>query len=713
MSTIGHTFIDSSGIRTISTAPGRVLIVDDEPRMTASLQALLESDGHETVTANSGQDAIDKLKSGVFDVVLADVRMPEVDGIDVLRAARDVEPDRPVVLMTAYASLETAVAALNDGAYDYLLKPIDLTEMRLTVRRAVEKRRLDQLRDILVNELSEKNSTLARRVVELNALHEVGAALSTSGKLGDLLKAILNLATGVIGANYGSILLLNESGEALKIAATSGTPVGTDQRTRIPIEDTIAGQVVQSGDPVIIEDVENDPRLARRNRPQFETSSLICAPLKTPNAIVGVINLSDKRDRSPFSIDDLRLLVTLAAQAAMAIEDSQHYQQISRRLSEVTALYDLSMQLSNVERIDEMVTTVFETLTQLTRCERIQWWEWSSAAGEVILRADTEAARVGRSVCAVCAAIDDVTFSNDAVASKAVRSALAETKEYPARLKVMTIPVRSAESPLGMFVLIREHGTPCTEHERHLAGIVGSQAERIFERQRTLLNASRLVTMGKMISEISHDLRKPLTNIRGSLQVLGSRLGEANEFGEILKETDKEIVRLATLVSELVDFSNPKRYRTERRDLAPALRRAASLVERTAKKNNIALSVEIPEQLPPIFCDENQIIEGTLNILMNAIEAMTDGGELDIKAEVCTSDNDDQKFLLILISDTGPGMNQSELARIFERYYTTKSSGTGLGLSIVQRIINSHEGTIHAESEPGAGTTFRVELPIR
>lgn len=713
MNTTHKTIKSTTDLSSPSTAPGRILIVDDEPRMTASLQALLESDGHEAVTANSGQDAIDKLKSGSFDIVLADVRMPEIDGIDVLRASRDLEPDRPVVLMTAYASLETAVAALNDGAYDYLMKPIDLTEMRLTVRRAVEKRRLDQLRDNLVNELRDKNITLARRVVELNALHEVGAALSTSGELNDLLKAILNLATGVIGSNYGSIMLLNEAGDALTVAATSGMPTGTDVKTHIPIEDTIAGQVVQTGDPLIIEDVENDPRLARRNRPQFETRSLICAPLKTPNAIVGVINLSDKRDHSPFSLDDLRLLVTLAAQAAMAIEDAQHYQQVSRQLSEITALYDLSTRLSNVERIDEMVGTVFDTLGQLTRCDQIQWWEWSSASGEVVLRGDTKAMSLNRPVCTTHVALDLAAFNDDVQSSQTIVHALLATGDYPQRLSAMTVPVRSAESPLGMFVLLRHRQTPCSEHERHLAGIVGSQAERIFERQRTLLNASRLVTMGKMISEIAHDLRKPLTNIRGSLQVLGSRLGEENNFGTILKDTDKEIVRLATLVTELVDFSNPKRYRTERRDLAPALKRAASLVERTAKKNDITLTTEIPGQLPPIFCDENQIIEGILNILMNAIEAMPGGGKLDITAEVCAAQNGDDKTLLILISDTGPGMNQNELARIFERYYTTKSSGTGLGLPIVQRIINSHEGTIRAESEPGAGTTFRVELPIR
>ncbi len=711
MTTTGTATTTKSALQ-VKVSTGRILVVDDEERMASSLQAVLAKEGHEVAIALSGEEALECLNREPYDVLLVDVRMPKVGGVDVLRQARDINPDRPVILMTAYASLENAVAAINEGAYDYLLKPIDLTEMRLTVRRAIEAFRLNQMQWSLLEELQDKNRSLSRRVVELNALHEVGAALSTTGEVGALLKSILNLATGVIGARYGSIMLMDEERGTLRVAANSGhIPTSGEPITEIPIGDSIAGQVARTGEPLIVKDVENDPRFSRRNRPQFETSSLICAPLKTPNGVLGTISLSDKRDRSQFTMEDLRLLVTLAAQAAMAIADSQHYQQISQQLDEITALHNLSDTLTKVERTDEMVDAVSKTLREVANCERIQWWEWHSDPKQIVLAFDSQRAVAAQKETNAITALCE-TFSDADSCARAIREAMNHIQSPAGVGTILALPVHSAESPLGVFALFRDHTRPFTEHEIHLVNIVRSQAERIFERQRALLNASRLVTMGKMISEISHDLRKPLTNIRGGLQVLQSRVVDDPENVGILKETDREIVRLATLVQELVDFSNPTRYRTARRDIASGLLRAVQLTERAAHKNGVTVNAAIPDRLPPIFCDENQIIEALLNVLMNAIEAMPNGGTLTFDAQVEECD-DPTEQLVITITDTGPGIQRAELARIFERYYTTKESGTGLGLPIVQRIIQSHDGTVTADSSPGVGTTFRVELPVR
>jgi signal transduction histidine kinase len=136
-------------------------------------------------------------------------------------------------------------------------------------------------------------------------------------------------------------------------------------------------------------------------------------------------------------------------------------------------------------------------------------------------------------------------------------------------------------------------------------------------------------------------------------------------------------------------------------------------VRRAADRAKVTIETTIPDRLPLIFCDENQIIEALLNMLMNAIEAMTGGGTLTVCASATAIGDGDPDLIDITIADSGPGMSRAELARVFERYYTTKASGTGLGLAIVQRIINSYEGTVNASSEPGIGTTLRVQLPVR
>lgn len=143
------------------------------------------------------------------------------------------------------------------------------------------------------------------------------------------------------------------------------------------------------------------------------------------------------------------------------------------------------------------------------------------------------------------------------------------------------------------------------------------------------------------------------------------------------------------------------------------MRRAVGLIERAATKHSIRISVDIPDRLPPIFCDENQIIEALLNVLSNAVDAMPNGGTLEVAVTLCAAGAGGSPKIVISVRDQGHGMEPGELTRIFERYYTTKSSGTGLGLAIVQRLIRAHEGEVRAESAPGKGTTFYLELPVR
>lgn len=709
-----HVAVRPQGISpgTGAAPAGHVLVVDDDPGMARSLAELLALEGHTAVAAFSVAEARERLEAESFDLVLTDVRMPGGGGIALLRASRDSDPERPVIMMTAFATVESAVGALNDGAYDYLIKPIDQNELFLTTRRAIEKRRLHQATRNLMGELRRTNHTLARRVAELNVLHEVSAALSSTAELSELLEDILRHATQVVGARYGSILLTDTGKNVLVIEAVTGESRSASQERTVAMEDSIAGYVATSGEPLLIEDVESDARFGHRNRRQFETKSLIVAPLKTPKAVLGALCLSDRTDQSCFTEDDLRILVTLAAQAAMAIDDARHYQEVSRRLAEVTALHDLAGRLSAVERTDQMVMAVFAAFDQLLQSDSLQWWRWDSAAGVVRLDTDTHQPLAENPDGAITVALDAALLRHGAGHEESVRGALtAAGWGYPPGA-ILTISVGSTDQPLGLFAVLRRDSNPFDENELRLAHLVGSLAERIFERQRALLNASRLVTMGKMMSEISHDLRKPLTNIRGSLQVLMAKHGIPAETTEILKATEQEVVRLAALVTELVEFSNPTRYRTERRDFRPILLRSIELIEQSAGKHGIAVVTDIPPRLRSIFCDDNQMIEAILNILINAVEAMESGGTLTVAAAVEPDPSGEREWVVVTISDTGPGMARPELDRIFERYYTTKETGTGLGLAAVQRIIGACDGTIDARSTPGEGTAFTLRLPV-
>ncbi|MBI3872746.1 MAG: GAF domain-containing protein, partial [candidate division Zixibacteria bacterium] len=569
----------------------------------------------------------------------------------------------------------------------------------------------------LMDDLHRSHQDLSRHVAELNALYDASTALSTTSDLPQLLHDILRLATGVIGAAHGSIMLADHARGMLTVSASVGLTAEQFQDSQLSMGESIAGSVAAAGEPLLIENVETDPRFARHNRHQFESKSLLCVPLKTPKATLGVISLSDKRGALAFSHEDLRLLVTLAAQAAVAIEDAGNFQQVRRQLNEVTALHDLSDRLSEVGRIDQMVMAAFACFDQLVGSDGLQWWQWDEATAALRLYADTDHPYRDDPEDTATFRADPAELSDPLRCMEAFGRLLSALPGAERPQFHLAVPVRSSGRPLGVFVILRRAGRPFTESETRLVSLVAAQAERIFDRQRALWNASRLVTMGNMISEISHDLRKPLTNIRGSLQVLRGRLEPGGDMTALLTATEEEVVRLATLVTELVDFSNPKRYRTERRDVRPILTRALALIGQSAQKHKIELAVDIPPVMRPIFCDENQLTEALLNIFMNAIEAMSGPSRSDGRLTVRATSEPDfatgGEEITIAIADNGPGMTPAELARCFERYYTTKPTGTGLGLAIVERIVQAQDGRIEAESTPGVGTTFRLHFPVR
>src|SRR5690242_7779407 len=168
--------------------PPRVLIVDDEESVTVTMAAILEMDGYSVATALRGADALEQIQGEVFDLVLTDLRLDDFDGMEVLAAARRKAPDTVGIVLTGYASLESAVKALRQGAYDYMLKPADVEELRATVARGIERRKLGlQLRERIAEleqanrTISELNDSLQDRVAQATQdlqarVHELDAA---------------------------------------------------------------------------------------------------------------------------------------------------------------------------------------------------------------------------------------------------------------------------------------------------------------------------------------------------------------------------------------------------------------------------------------------------------------------------------------------------------------------------------------------------------
>ena len=244
----------------------KILVVDDEVRMCDSLFELLSGAGYEVATTQSAIDAIDKIKADNFDLVISDIKMPGKTGLELLKAVKSIDPEIVVILITGYASLESALEAIKEGAFEYHLKPVEFSQLEISVKRGLETRASTLARRQLVEDLKIANLNLNNRLNEINALYEAGKSLSAASNLKELLEKIVTLASGVTQAEIGSLMLIDKAGEFLTIKTSIGLDRKMADAVRLPIGESIAGYVAMLGEPLIVPDVEKDDRFKRINK---------------------------------------------------------------------------------------------------------------------------------------------------------------------------------------------------------------------------------------------------------------------------------------------------------------------------------------------------------------------------------------------------------------------------------------------------------------
>ncbi len=703
----------------------RIIIVDDEQRMCESLSALLTGDGYDVRSFQKSAEAADAIRGGKVDLVVSDIKMPNMDGLELLRVIKEVDEEIPVILMTGYAALESAVEAVARGAYDYLMKPIEFTSLELAVKRALEKRKSVIDRRQLLERLKIATLLQERRINELNALYEAGKSIGSTSNLKDLLRQIVTLASAVTESRIGSIMLLDETGENLTIAAASGLSQDIIDATIVPVGSSISGHVAQTGEPLMIEDIEKDEEFRRTNRERYGAASLLCAPLRIKNRVIGVINMANKEDGGKFSENDKRLLVTFASQAAVAVDDANQFEKNRRRLVEFEILHEISTEMRKIQSVNEFRVILGEKLKRVFPVDYTLWFNWNPEGRIFELGAATgtkdipltesggiDLASITREKISLSeigideTAVDDISNLTTVVAE--------HLKHYPhfpqPGRAFMAVPIVRHGQLAHVLCLGADSDQAYTADDISLSRLVISQAALLFERENALLNATRLLTMGNMISEISHDLRKPLTSIKGGLQIVRQRWPEIDK-ADLVQMMDSEIHRMNELVRELVDFSNPNKYQTAKVDLRDIVKRAGELVGPDLAKRKIEIDFEFGKANYEILINKNQIIEVLLNLMMNAIDAMPSGGKLTIAGLVEKPKHKKDEYLALKVIDTGVGIKKDKLSRVFDRYYTSKETGTGLGLAVVERVISAHNGTLAVDSEEGVGTTFTLYFP--
>ena len=229
-----------------------------------------------------------------------------------------------------------------------------------------------------------------------------------------------------------------------------------------------------------------------------------------------------------------------------------------------------------------------------------------------------------------------------------------------------------------------------------------SQLKKLEE---DLRRSERLAALGKMAAGVAHELRNPLSSIKGLALVLQSRFKEDNSDRETATILVQEVERLNRSISELLDYARPQQLKKENFDIVQLLNKAVSLMRIDAETAGVELRTHFDENLEPFNGDEDRLTQVLLNLLLNGIQAMEDGGTLDIRAGAT-----DRK-IEIVVTDSGCGISEKDLTRVFDPYFTTKPDGTGLGMAMSAKIIEEHGGEIRLQSKVGEGTSVIIEIP--
>ncbi len=239
------------------------------------------------------------------------------------------------------------------------------------------------------------------------------------------------------------------------------------------------------------------------------------------------------------------------------------------------------------------------------------------------------------------------------------------------------------------------------------AVLVLHDLREVKELQQRARRAEHLASIGRMAATVAHEIRNPLSSIRGFAQYFATMFKEDEEERSYAVAMMEESDRLNRVVSELLDYARPLELNIETTSIQSLFEDTIRLVGLEEESSNIQISQWIDPDLPPIRVDRDRLVQVLLNLTQNSIAAMPDGGKLILKA----SWFGELQTVRISVKDTGYGISEQDLPRLFDPFFTTKTRGTGLGLAIVRKIIDAHHGEVEVQSEEGKGTIVTVSLP--
>jgi two-component system sensor histidine kinase HydH len=225
--------------------------------------------------------------------------------------------------------------------------------------------------------------------------------------------------------------------------------------------------------------------------------------------------------------------------------------------------------------------------------------------------------------------------------------------------------------------------------------------------KKEIARSQRLASLGSLAAGVAHELRNPLSSIKGFATYFRERYRDNPEDEKTAGIMIQEVDRLNRVIGQLLDYARPMTMHRQETPIQSIIQHTFRMIEQQAREKGVVLQANLPANIPAVGVDPDRMKQVFLNLYLNALDAMEVGDVLSVTLTDLPGEH-----IRIEVGDTGVGIAPEDLGRIFDPYFTTKPSGAGLGLAIVQKIIDSHGGDIQVESTPGRGTMVAIQLPI-
>lgn len=680
--------------------PVRLLLADDEEAVLVTLAAVLRQAGYDVTEAHSAGEGRRLLSRSGFDVVVTDLQMEtETSGLDLVRTALRIDPETVAIVLTGYGSFPSAVDSLHAGVFDYLTKPSNLDQLKGSIARGIEKRRLAQalLETERARDARLRAETHARQAT-LRA--EISQFLAERDTLGAVLDRCAEALVRHLNVGYARIWVLNPGSQELELQGTAGvgTVSGPLVRTQLRMGEWKLGRAAVEQQPTFSEDLPNDPEFSDTAWAAREGMRFFAAyPMTLEGRTVGVVALFSRQPFAPATLDNMGPLASAMAQGIdrRRAEDERDRllvaEREARRRAEATE-----------HRLQQILETLPEGVLVIDATGRPLLWNAQAAAvagppdPELDVRNGSPAVKLA-----------DGSGAGPMETPLARAVALGETSQG--------VQMTLLNSVTGQPVPILINAAPLYDGDGQLLGAVA-----VFQD----ISGLKELEQQKLdfLSAAAHDLKTPLTSIKGMVQLLQRQLARLGGVSEMMVSTlasiDVAAGKMTSLIDQLLDVSQLDMTREidllrREVDLRPMLEAVLTQYRETGSNHEFVLNCS--ETSVVGSWDADRVERAVANLVANAVKYSPGGGQVAVSLERVREG--EATWALIEVSDQGIGIPETDLQSIFERFHRAANvrgqiPGTGIGLAYVQEIVDRHGGLIAVESTEGRGSTFTVRLPL-